>query len=132
LISAKIYSSDGVSIKFSDNSSLSGLLITNDMDGLSSKFNMHDYPKYILGVKELEGLSKKETELFSNSLEEIKYTYHNQPVYRTSGSSAEIYIICSDNLCLSFIVKLENREQIFMLSGTNISQQKFTTIVKGI
>lgn len=132
LISAKIYSSDGVSIKFSDNSSLSGLLITKDIDGLSSNFNIHDYPKYILGVKKLEGLSRKETDLFANSLDEIKYTYHNQAVNRFAGNSKEIYILCSDNLCLSFIVKLKNKEQILMLSSTNVSQQKFTKIVKGI
>lgn len=99
---------------------------------MSPSFNLHDYPKYILGIKALNGLTEKEMRLFSNSLKEIQYTYDGQGATQYHGGGRVNYIMCGSGSCLSFTVKAENKEQILMLTATNVPQEKFIKIVKGI
>ncbi len=129
---ATIFLSDDISVKFSDGSSLSGLVITKELESLNSSFNLHDYPKYILGLKSLNGLLEKEANLFSNSLKEIQHSYNLQNISEYHDDGNSVYVICSSESCLSFIVKAENDEQILMVTGINIQKSKFIEIIKGI
>jgi len=129
---ATIFLSDGISVKFSDESSISGLLITKKLESLNSSFNLHDYPKYILGLKNLNGLQEQEANLFSSSLKEIQYSYNLQNISEYHADGKSTYVICSSESCLSYIVKAENVEQILMVTGINIQKSKFIQIIKGI
>ncbi len=129
---AIFFQSDSISVRFSDGSVLSGLIIDKDVESLPSSFNLSEYPEYSLGLKSPNNLSQPYADLFKNSWEETKRTYNNPEVTKTENNGKLIYTACGVDSCFSFLVDLNMSEHILMLSGMNFDQSEYKQLLKGI
>jgi hypothetical protein len=132
LIGATFFQADSVSVKFTNSSVLSGLIIDKDLESLPSDFDIYDYPEYSLGLKSSDNLPKPHNDLFKNSWEEIKRTYNNPKIQKTERNNKTIFTACGNNACLSFLINRESPEHILMLSGINIKPSNYNKLLKGI
>lgn len=132
LIGATFFQTDSVSVKFTDSSVLSGLIIDKDLESLPSDFDIYDYPEYSLGLKSPDSLPKPHSELFKNSWEEVKRTYNNPKIQKSEINNKTIFTACGNDACLSFLINRESPEHILMLSGFNIKPSNYNKFLKGI
>lgn len=129
---ATVFLAEGISVRFSDGGYLSGLLITKELESLSSNFDIRDYPKYIFGLKNIAELDENQREIFLNSIENIKHTYGEREAVAYHHGNTVAYTVCANDSCLSFVVKSENKNQILMVNGVKVSRKYFSEVVKGI
>lgn len=129
---ATFFQSDSVSVRFSDGSVLSGLLINKEVESLPEEFDLSEYPEYSLGLKSPNDLSETHAELFRNSWEETKRTFKDPQVTKSENNKNLIYTACGANSCLSFLVNKNMPEHILMLSGMKTDQRRYNELLKGI
>ncbi|PCM45859.1 hypothetical protein [Marinobacter sp. ANT_B65] len=129
---AIFFQSDSISVRFSDGSVLSGLIIDKGVESLPSDFDLSEYPEYSLGLKSTSNLSQPYADLFRNSWEETKRIYNNPEVTKTESNGKLIYTACGVDSCLSFLVDVNMSEHILMLSGMNVDQVEYNKLLKGI
>jgi len=132
LAKAKILSIDGPSIKFSNNSTISGLIITKELESLPLSFNLHDYPSYSLGLKSTKKLPEIFQNKFLRSSDEIKKTYKPPQVFTDINNGKDIYIACNNDSCIEFIVNKDIADQILMITTSGFTQKQLIELTKGI
>ncbi|BFM06102.1 hypothetical protein [Halioxenophilus aromaticivorans] len=129
---AVFFQSDSISVRFSDGSVLSGLIIDEEIESLPPGFNLAEYPEFSLGLKSTDDLQEPYASLFSNSWEETKRMLENPAVTKSKNGNKLIYTACGSNSCVSFLVDQTMTEHIFMLSGSNFDQSKYLNLLSGI
>ncbi len=117
LANAKILDSDGTVIVFDKKRQLSGFVITNENDNLPEKFNLRDYPKYLLELKETDALPVDIKRKFELSSKELKQSLGGPVVSIYDESNKVYYVVCKEKSCVTFVVMKDQGEQIFMLTS---------------
>lgn len=117
LADAKILDSDGTVIVFDKKRQLSGFVITNEKDNLPEKFNLGDYPKYLLELKETDGLPADIKFKFELSSKELKQSLGGPVVSIYDESNKVYYVVCKEKSCVTFVIMKGQSEQIFMLTS---------------
>lgn len=131
LVKAKILSIDGPSIKFYNNSTISGLIITKELESLPLSFDLHDYPSYALGLKSTEKLPEILQNKFLNSSDEIRRNYKSPRVFYNDNGK-DIYMACNIDYCIEFVVNKDVTDQILMITTYGFTQEQLLEITKGI
>lgn len=131
LVKAKILSIDGPSIKFYNNSTISGLIITKELESLPLSFDLHDYPSYALGLKSTEKLPEILQNKFLNSSDEIRRNYKSPHVFYNDNGK-DIYMACNIDSCIEFVVNKDVTDQILMITTYGFTQEQLLEITKGI
>ncbi len=131
LANAKILDSDGTVIVFDKKRQLSGFVITNEKDNLPEKFNLRDYPKYLLGLKETDGLPADIKRKFELSSKELKQSLGGLAVSIYDESSKVYYVVCKEKSCVTFVIMKNQGEQIFMLTSEGFDWGFLKKIIKG-
>lgn len=132
LVGARIFYSDGLSIKYSDKRLLTGVIITKQLESLPEDFQISNYPEYALGLKKPEGLPEKLSDKFINSYNEFKYSFENPDIETNKSENGVHYTACSTNNCIAYIVFDHVKDQILMLNSIGFSDGEFKRLLKEI
>lgn len=131
LESAKILSSDGPTILLKNGSSLSGLVITRELESLPADFNLRDYPLYVLGLAEPDTLNPKIRSKFENSQRELFGALQSPRLAQSSGKGYTLHSACDELECVSFLIQDKQDEQILMLSTTGFTIVDLQEAIEG-
>ncbi|XOZ34805.1 hypothetical protein ACMDCT_06130 [Halomonadaceae bacterium KBTZ08] len=132
LAGAVLFASDELSVQTSDGTLISGRIITREQESLPEDFKLSDYPKYILNLKDTQGLSEGLAKSFEASKSEIEYSYGLDNVRTQSTERMKAYITCSENQCLSYIISGAAKDHLLSFHGKDITEREFQKLVKGI
>lgn len=125
---ATFFSSDGPAIRFSSKKYLAGSIITRERDGLGPTFDLTDYPLYLFGWKDTEGLTPEEAEIFMRSHEEWTAILDGPVFESVKLPEATAYTACSHR-CEVILVKDGQTEQILHLTSQGFSQADLLRIL---
>jgi len=121
LVNAKIFDSDGTVIVFDNNKQLSGFIITREKDNLPEAFDLREYPKYLLELKETDSLSTDVKNMFELSSKEFNESLNSPVVSIYEEVNKIYYVACKKKSCVTFIIMKDQNEQIFMLTSKGFS-----------
>lgn len=129
MIGGTIFQSEELSLKTAAGRSISGKTISNETEGLPVDFDIHEYPKYLLGVLEIPS-SLPGSEKFSSSKMEIDHTYglENLRILEDSGSIS--YLLCKSASCLAFVVSRSFHDHILTIHADGYSEVEFTRFIR--
>lgn len=131
LADAKILDSDGTVIVFDKKRRLSGFVITNEKDNLPEKFNLRDYPKYLLELKKTDGLPADIKLKFELSSKEFKQNLGGSVVSIYGENNKIYYVVCKEKSCVIFVIIKDQREQIFMLTSEGFDWGFLKSFIEG-
>lgn len=115
LTDAKILPSAGPLIKFSDSMMLGGTITTKEQDELPKDFDLHLYPRYLLGLEPTDSLPPKLSQSFDNSRPAFGIT-PGAAINETPYGKGLVYSACDPVSCLIFVIQHQQNEQILMLN----------------
>lgn len=123
-----IFYSDELALKTSSDKLISGMVISNETEGLPAEFDIRDYPPYILGIKEA-GFSPSVNESFEKSSRQLDSLYglSNLTVEGIEGNT--FYTLCKGDSCLAYIVKNSFVEHIFTVSAIGYEYESFNRLL---
>jgi hypothetical protein len=131
LSEATFFSADGLSVGWSDQKLISGLIVTRELESLPSNFDLKDYPRYLLKLKDTSGLSPEVAEIFNNSANEFDYSFGLENVTERTTDSLKIYSACREDRCTAFVLKEGVNDHILSMYTQKISEQEFNDLLEG-
>lgn len=132
LANAKIFDSDGTVIVFDKNKQLSGFIITNEKDNLPEGFDLREYPKYFLELKETDSLSTDVKRMFDLSSKELKESLNGPAISVYEATNKIYYVACKKESCVTFITMKNQNEQIFMLTSEGFGWDFLKNFIEGV
>lgn len=114
LAGASLLSVDGPVIKFSDSKVLGGVAATTALLELPKDFDLHSYPRLVLGLKSTASLPVALRARFDNALE--SFGLGTEPeIVEITHDSGMLYTACAYPSCLIFATQQDLAEHILML-----------------
>lgn len=132
LSEATFFSADELSLGWSDGKLISGLVVTRELESLPSDFNLEDYPRYILDIKDASSLNAEVAGKFNGSAREIDYSFGLENVIERSTDSSKIYSACRDDKCMAFVLKEGVDDHLLSMYTQKISEQEFNNLLEGL
>lgn len=127
-----VFMSDNIAIKTSRGQVIAPLVITSELEGLPDNFNLHMYPKFILGLVPIADLPDLEMDKFKNSKLALSKSYNTDNVHIRSSGVFEIYTACKELDCYSLATKLNVKNQILALYSKGFTPTELAVILKGL
>ena len=128
---ATVFAADELSVKTAAGQLFSGKVLSAASEQLPADFDMQLYPEYVLKIKAVSGLSAQNTQLFSNTAEEINYSFDLSDVSTEQLQGWTLYSLCKAQRCLAYVVKHKASEYILTVHANGMSKTEFTDLVKG-
>ncbi|GAB2916995.1 hypothetical protein [Rheinheimera gaetbuli] len=128
---ATVFVADELSVKTASGQLFSGKVLSAESEQLPAGFDMQLYPQYVLKLKAVSGLSSQNTQLFSNTADEINYSFNLSDVSTEQLQGWTLYSLCKAQRCLAYVVKHKASEYILTVHANGMSKMEFTGLVKG-
>lgn len=127
---ATVFAADELSVKTASGQLFSGKVLSAESEQLPADFDMQLYPQYVLKIKTVSGLSAQNAQLFSNTADEINYSFDLSNVSTEELQGAMLYSLCKAQRCLAYVVKHHSTEYILTVHASGMSKAEFTGLVK--
>ena len=127
---ATVFAADELSVKTASGQLFSGKVLSAKTEQLPADFDMHLYPQYVLKLKAVSHLSPHNTQLFSNTADEINYSFDLSDISIEQLQGWTLYSVCKAKRCLAYVVKHNVSEYILTVHANGISKAEFTGLVK--
>ncbi|MGP9799590.1 hypothetical protein [Rheinheimera sp. NSM] len=127
---ATVFAADGLSVKTASGQLFSGKVLSAESEQLPADFDMQLYPQYVLKLKAVSGLNAQNALLFSNTAEEINYSFDLSDVSTEQLQGWTLYSLCKTQRCLAYVVKYKASEYILTVHANGMSKTEFTGLVK--
>lgn len=128
---AKVYSADGPALIFNGNKSLSGAIVTKELESLPDNFDLSKYPAYLFGLTEIAGLEANIQQRFRRSRQEMVHSLESPTISESKGADYSVFSACAGLECVSFIVQDTQSEQILMLSTNGFTPVELHNAIEG-
>jgi hypothetical protein len=129
-VGATVFAADELSVKTASGQLFSGKVLSAESEQLPTDFDMQLYPQYVLKIKTVSGLSTQNAQLFSNTADEINYSFDLADVSTEQLQGWTLYSLCKAQRCLAYAVKHHTTEYILTVHANGISKTEFTDLVK--
>lgn len=128
----KIAKASDIILKFDDEAYVSFGIITRDLEGLDTSFDLLLYPEFILGVKAPHSVSEQSKKKFIASYNVYKYRLGGFHIEKKELNGVYIFLAKGDNQSVAFVVNKIEPSQVLVIDFNAVSDSRMETILKGL